>query len=119
MKIADTLNELSILAQRRAEIARAEAKIWEDFAGILRQIERAGLASSAPPPPVRAAAKSPNTLSAHEAAAYLGLSASTLAKWRVTGGGPEYVKIRRRVTYRREVLDRFLDHSTFRSTSGY
>lgn len=35
-----------------------------------------------------------------EAAALLGLSASSLSKWRLTGDGPRYVKAGRRVMYR-------------------
>jgi predicted DNA-binding transcriptional regulator AlpA len=38
-------------------------------------------------------------LSVREAAAYLGISVSTLAKMRLTGNGPPYVKPCRRVVY--------------------
>ena len=37
--------------------------------------------------------------SVREAAAYLGISVSTLAKLRLTGKGPRYVKLGRRVLY--------------------
>jgi hypothetical protein len=38
-------------------------------------------------------------VSAPEAAKYLGLSASTLSKLRVFGGGPKFHKLGRRVVY--------------------
>jgi hypothetical protein len=47
-------------------------------------------------------------LDAKEAALTLRVSTSTLAKLRVAGGGPGYVKIGRRVFYRREDLINFL-----------
>ena len=40
-----------------------------------------------------------------EAAAYLALSPRTLQRMRVTGEGPPYVKVRRRVIYDRLDLD--------------
>jgi|HubBroStandDraft_4_1064222.scaffolds.fasta_scaffold3969236_2 Helix-turn-helix domain len=39
------------------------------------------------------------------AAATLRLSQSTLNKWRLTGGGPKYLKIGRRVLYSRDTLE--------------
>jgi predicted DNA-binding transcriptional regulator AlpA len=38
----------------------------------------------------------------------LGLSVSTLNKWRVTGDGPHFVKMGRRVAYRDDDIDRWL-----------
>ena len=52
-----------------------------------------------------------------EAAAYCGSSASTFEKLRLTGGGPVYSKIGRRVVYRVEDLDAWLNASKRRSTS--
>ena len=45
--------------------------------------------------------------SVRHAAAYLGISASTLAKLRLTGKGPQYVKIGRRVLYDPRDLESF------------
>ena len=42
-------------------------------------------------------------LNTREAAAYVGLSAKTLGRWRVGGGGPRNIKISKRVMY--EVVD--------------
>lgn len=43
-----------------------------------------------------------------EAAAYCGSSASTFEKLRLTGGGPRYVKLGRRVVYDPADLDDWL-----------
>lgn len=52
-----------------------------------------------------------------EAATYIGSSASTLEKLRLTGGGPPFAKIGRRVVYRIEDLDAWLAANRRRSTS--
>lgn len=54
-----------------------------------------------------------------EAAAYVGLSASTLNKLRVFGGGPAYLKLRRKVLYERSDLDAWLADKKHGSTSEY
>lgn len=56
-------------------------------------------------------------LNRREAAEYLGLSASTLAKRAMTGDGPSYVKMGRRVVYLRPSLDAWLDAHQRLSTS--
>lgn len=52
-----------------------------------------------------------------EAAAYCKSSASTFEKLRLTGGGPAYSKIGRRVVYRVEDLDAWLAANRKTSTS--
>ncbi|MGI8307186.1 helix-turn-helix transcriptional regulator [Saccharopolyspora hattusasensis] len=47
-------------------------------------------------------------LPTEEAAHYMGLSYSTLKKWRVTGDGPAYVRIGSRIVYLIEDLDTWL-----------
>jgi predicted DNA-binding transcriptional regulator AlpA len=42
----------------------------------------------------------PVLLSQRQAAEYLGVSPRTLERWRVTGDGPSYIKLGRRVAYR-------------------
>ena len=59
----------------------------------------------------------PHRMSTPEAATYLGLSARTLEKLRISGGGPEYLKPNRRVVYDRDVLDEWLAGKRRRSTS--
>jgi predicted DNA-binding transcriptional regulator AlpA len=39
------------------------------------------------------------------AAEYLGLKPATLEKYRIVGGGPDFVRIGRAVIYEREALD--------------
>jgi len=53
-----------------------------------------------------------------QAAQYLGLSISTLNKWRCYGFGPRYLKLGRAVRYRQEELDRYLDTRILSSTLG-
>lgn len=56
-------------------------------------------------------------LRTHEAAEYCGSSASTFEKLRLTGGGPVYSKIGRRVVYRQADLDVWIDARRRTSTS--
>ena len=56
-------------------------------------------------------------LDANAAARYLGLSASTLAKMRLTGSSPKFLKLGRRVVYRRIDLDTWLESRVARDTS--
>lgn len=58
-----------------------------------------------------------NLLSAKDAARALGLAEGTLAKLRLTGRGPVYVKLGRRVAYRPEDIDRWIAANLRRSTS--
>jgi predicted DNA-binding transcriptional regulator AlpA len=52
-----------------------------------------------------------------EAARLVGLSMSTLAKLRLNGNGPLYIKLGRRVVYRVTDLDQWLQSRTARDTS--
>ena len=56
-------------------------------------------------------------LNVTEAADYLRCGVSTLNKLRVTGGGPVFVKINARVTYRRIDLDRFIAERANKTTT--
>lgn len=56
-------------------------------------------------------------LSTLSTADYLGLSKSTLEKWRLTGDGPPFIKIGRRVVYDITVVDAWLAAHQFESTS--
>jgi hypothetical protein len=67
-----------------------------------------------------AAAISPLTLyNTTEAAEYLRLSRSCLAKWRCSGGGPEFIPAGRKILYAQSALDSWLDSRRRRSTSGH
>lgn len=54
-----------------------------------------------------------------DAAKYLNLSKSTLAKMRLSGKSPRYVKLGRKVAYRASDLDVWIEEQTFSSTSEY
>ena len=69
-------------------------------------------------PPRHDAEAVPAMLTTHEAAAYLRLSESTLTKLRVAGGGPPFLKLGRRVTYRTAVLDAWLAEREYPHTSA-
>jgi excisionase family DNA binding protein len=56
-------------------------------------------------------------LTIDEAAAILRCSRFSLNKWRITGSGPAFVYVGRRVRYRRADLAAFIVTSTRRSTS--
>ena len=58
-------------------------------------------------------------IDAPKAAALLGLSTNTLAKWRLTGAGPRYIKLGRRVVYRQSDIEAWVAGQEFRSTSEY
>jgi excisionase family DNA binding protein len=50
-------------------------------------------------------------LTPREAAEYLKSSTSTLAKRRLTGGGPDYVRLGRAIRYRQRDLDVWMSNS--------
>ena len=54
---------------------------------------------------------------AEQAAEILQVSTATLAKWRVAGGGPAFIKVGRRVRYMREDIDKWLATRKFENTS--
>ena len=56
-------------------------------------------------------------LTTPEAAIFLGLIPNYLEKLRITGGGPEFVKLGRAVRYEPQALDRWIAERRRRSTS--
>ena len=58
-------------------------------------------------------------LDAQKAADWTGLSTSTLAKLRLSGDGPTYAKLGRRVVYRLHDLETWIEAHRFKSTSEY
>jgi hypothetical protein len=62
----------------------------------------------------------PHKMRATEAAIYLRMAPSTLAKLRCYGGGPRFAKAGPRlVVYDRSDLDAWLEHRIYHSTSEY
>jgi hypothetical protein len=58
-----------------------------------------------------------NYLPVEGAAKHIGISVSTMNKARCTGGGPQYLKIGRRVVYDIRDLEQFMSATRRRSTS--
>jgi predicted DNA-binding transcriptional regulator AlpA len=58
-------------------------------------------------------------LDAEKAAGWTGLSTSTLAKLRLTGNGPAYAKLGRRVVYHIDDLEEWIRAHRHKSTSEY
>jgi predicted DNA-binding transcriptional regulator AlpA len=56
-------------------------------------------------------------LTQHDAAKRLLLSQRTLERWRVSGTGPRYVKLNRRVAYREADLESWITSRVVQSTS--
>jgi len=63
--------------------------------------------------------ENPIVIGADKVADLLGLSKSTLAKMRLSGKGPVFSKLGRRVVYRPEDVDAWIASRRFRSTSEY
>ena len=61
--------------------------------------------------------ENPTVLPAKDAARVVGLSQSTLAKLRLSGDGPPYCKLGRRVLYRPQDLETWLTQHRRQSTS--
>lgn len=51
-----------------------------------------------------------------EAAKFLRLSASTLARWRCTGNGPRFIKLGGSILYRPEDLQAFIEQRVRKNT---
>jgi Helix-turn-helix domain len=62
-------------------------------------------------------ANSSAVLSPCEASRYIGVAQATLAKMRCWGGGPEYLKLGRKVAYERDALDAWRNERRARNTS--
>lgn len=58
-------------------------------------------------------------ISAEDAANALNISSSTLAKMRLSGKSPRYVKLGRRVAYRPSDLETWIEAKSFNSTAEY
>ncbi|ASK87007.1 helix-turn-helix transcriptional regulator [Sphingorhabdus sp. SMR4y] len=48
----------------------------------------------------------------------IGVRPSCLAKWRVTGEGPKFAKLGKRVVYRQQDIDQWIESKVRSSTSG-
>lgn len=83
--------------------------IVPSLAGVVRQIPNDGTMNI----------QAPTIINAAQAAERLSLSISTLAKMRLSGSGPAYAKLGRRVVYRIEDLDAWVEGNRYKSTAEY
>lgn len=58
-------------------------------------------------------------ISAEQAASILNISPSTLAKMRLSGVSPRFIKLGRRVAYRPSDLEAWIEAQSFQSTTEY
>ncbi|MEQ1904891.1 MAG: helix-turn-helix domain-containing protein [Pirellulaceae bacterium] len=110
------LTVLTRLARERSRLLTQEASLWAELSEALT---RASVKTEPAPLPEATKPPSGTLLRVHQAADLLGLSAGTLDKWRVTGGGPEFIKLGRRILYRRETLEEFISGKMKPHTSAY
>jgi hypothetical protein len=66
---------------------------------------------------IQPSASDTENLPPREASKHTGLAEATLAKLRCWGGGPEYLKLGRKIVYRRAALDAWLAARAARNTS--
>ena len=64
-------------------------------------------------------AEPPEFVSAKQAARILDVHPNTLCKWRISGGGPPFVKVGSRVRYRTAEIAAWADEHTYRNTAQY
>jgi len=58
-------------------------------------------------------------VSAKQAARILGVHPNTLCKWRISGGGPPFTKVGRRVRYRISEISSWTNERTYTNTAQY
>jgi hypothetical protein len=73
-----------------------------------RAPKRSKRVSRSSPPPAPMFDDSKVLLTPEESAGFLNSNARTLERWRTNGTGPRFVKVGRRVHYRREALDAWI-----------
>jgi hypothetical protein len=114
------LEKAGALAERHSHLL-VESKLWSEASRALAELA-AGAGATAfvqGAAPGNADGVRKHLLNVAEAAKFLRLSDTTLNNWRLTGGGPEFVWLGRRIFYRLDVLEGFLLRQTFPHTSAY
>ena len=120
-EIEGLVRALAALTEKRSELLLAESRLWADATRVLSEVMRLTM-TPVPSQTTKTATTDyddRHLLSVEDAAAFLSLSRATLNKWRVHGGGPEFIRIGRRIFYRRATLDRFIAEKTYPHTSAY
>ena len=116
------LMALSEVAGKRSSLLEQEALLWKNLSELLARapsLAEPKLPPQAKEPSIVDGLQPGRLLRVRQAADLLGLSTQTLNNWRVTGGGPEFIKLGRRVLYRRETVDEFISSKTVAHTSAY
>lgn len=115
------LEIIAALAEKRSSLLHEEAKLWSQaslvFAEFASSAASMNFARNAVP--VSRDGERSHILNVTEAAKFLRLSPGTLNGWRLTGGGPEFVRLGRRIFYRADVLERFVQEKSYPHTSAY
>jgi predicted DNA-binding transcriptional regulator AlpA len=60
---------------------------------------------------------SSNLLTPKQLAELLAVNENTLAKWRLIGGGPKFIRVQRSIRYADNDVDQWLDQRKFQSTT--
>lgn len=101
------------------ELIHFLVELWvKDIVTEVHEVQHRVIAESATPPDMRQPERTQAMLTTREAAQYVRLSTSTLNQLRVKGGGPPFIKLGRRVTYRVTALDAWLSKREFPHTSA-
>ena len=115
------LESMATLAEKRAQLLLDEAKVWSEVARAIGDFAKSAASASFAlnAAPVTAEGERKHLLNVTEAARFLRLSDTTLNNWRLVGGGPEFVRLGRRIFYRLDVLEGFLRKQSVPHTSAY
>ena len=116
------LAALARLAGERSRLLARESSLWNELSELLANAPSLSAPAISPQvgkPAPADQARPDKLLRVQQAADILGLSAGTLNKWRVTGGGPEFIKLGRNILYRRETLEAFILSKSRPHTSAY
>ena len=119
--LEEILVKLGSIAERRSHLLSAEAKLWIEVQHLcLGAVPVAPAREPRGFTPVGDGRNEGNLLlSTSHAAEFLNLSSSTLSKWRLSGKGPAFVKLGRRVCYRRSALEKFVTARVYPNTAAY
>ncbi len=118
-KLKELVVDLSRLARSRSQLLNEEAKLWADLADLLAAAEITLPSEPVLTPNTPKLASNNDLLSVPRTSEFLGVAPSTLAKWRVVGNGPAFVRVGGRIMYRRTALDAFIDARSYPHTSAY
>src|ERR1700753_2776301 len=108
------LQKLSAICEKRSNLLTEEAKLWSQASVALAEfvVSGASVKVAGDVVPSNRKGEPRDLLNVKEAATFLRLSPGTLNGWRLTGGGPEFVRLGRRIFYRASALEKFVQTRT-------